>query len=111
MPVIRKFDHSFMLLNLVESTLVESYLNQSETFECHLAKPQLRQLYRRLRQLSTQKFALFLRRSGHDFDYNIIKRFAKYNESCQVHGKLPGRFKFTIRDDCEFNFSVYIDVT
>ena len=27
-----------------------------------------------------------------------------------MHGKSPGRFKFTLKDDCEFNYSIVIDI-
>ena len=34
----------------------------------------------------------------------------KFCEQCQLHAKSPGRFKFTLKDDCDFNYSVQIDV-
>lgn len=37
-PIIRKFGHPFVLLDHVESTLVDSYFNQSEILEYHLTE-------------------------------------------------------------------------
>lgn len=28
-----------------------------------------------------------------------------------MYSKSPGRFKFTIQDDCKFNHSIYVDIT
>jgi len=34
----------------------------------------------------------------------------KFCHQCQMHGNAPGRFKFTLRDDLEFNYQVLVDV-
>jgi hypothetical protein len=39
-----------------------------------------------------------------------IKYLTKYCHQCQMNGKSPGRFKFTLKDDYEFNYSVVIDI-
>lgn len=98
-PIIRKFGHPFMLLDHAELALVDSYINQSQIFECHLTEDQLRQLHRSFGHHSTQRFFRVLPRSGHDLDNNIIKNLTKYCKSCQVNSKSPGRFQFTLRDD------------
>lgn len=39
-----------------------------------------------------------------------LERLGKYCHSCQKYGKSPGRFRFTIKDDIDFNYNVIIDV-
>ncbi|OXV06292.1 hypothetical protein Egran_05940, partial [Elaphomyces granulatus] len=49
-------------------------------------------------------------RAGYDVDNEWIKYLTKVCEQCQLHGKAPGRFKFTLKDDHEFNYSIIVDI-
>jgi len=40
----------------------------------------------------------------------MIKELMKFCKQCQLYLKSPGRFKFTLKDDYNFNYSVLIDV-
>lgn len=51
-----------------------------------------------------------LQRSGHDVDSKIIEKLTRICHQCQLHRNSPGRFKFTLKDDYEFNYSIVIDV-
>ncbi len=51
-----------------------------------------------------------LERAGHDVDRETLEYLTKYCEKCQKHGRSPGRFKFNLRDDVNFNYSVIIDI-
>ncbi|KAJ5120881.1 uncharacterized protein N7515_010269 [Penicillium bovifimosum] len=51
-----------------------------------------------------------LQRAGHEVDSKYIKYLTKFCHHCQMKGKSPSRFKFTLKDDYEFNYSVIIDV-
>jgi hypothetical protein len=89
-----------MLLNQLEETLVWSHLTETE----------LRQLYRRFGHPSVQQLTNVLQRAGHDVDTAVLKKLTKFCHQCQMHKKSPGRFKFTLKDDHEFNYSIIIDV-
>jgi hypothetical protein len=39
-----------------------------------------------------------------------LKYLIKYCEQYQKFGRLPGRFKFNLRDDISFNYSIIIDI-
>ena len=39
-----------------------------------------------------------------------MERLTKYCSFCQRYGKSPGRFKFTLRDDTTFNYSIIVDI-
>ena len=99
-PIVRKWGHPWMLLNKPEETLAWSHLTESE----------LRQLHRRFGHPSVQRLVNVLQRAGHDVDTALLKAITKYCEQCQMHEKAPGRFKFTLKDDHEFNYSVYVDI-
>jgi hypothetical protein len=99
-PVIRKFGHPFMLLHHQERGIAS----------CHLTETELRQLHRRFGHPSIRRLAKILQRSGHDFNTQILQQIQKFCHYCQMNEKAPGRFKFTLKDDCDFNYTVIIDV-
>jgi hypothetical protein len=51
-----------------------------------------------------------LERAGHDVDTEVLEYLTKYCEHCQKYGRSPGRFKFNLRDDVNFNYSIIVDI-
>ena len=51
-----------------------------------------------------------LKRAGHNVNTKYIQYLTKYCHQCQMHEKSPGRFRFTLKDDYEFNYSVIINI-
>ena len=98
--VVRKWGHPFMLLDSREQTLAW----------CHMTEPELRQLHRRFGHPSIARFATVLERAGQEFDYETVKRLTKFCHHCQLHAKSPGRFRFALKDDLDFNYNVEVDV-
>src|SRR6266516_5858974 len=45
-----------------------------------------------------------------DVSQSVIERITDFCHHCQKHGKSPGRFKFTLREDLNFNSSIIIDM-
>jgi hypothetical protein len=39
-----------------------------------------------------------------------IEQLNKFCKHCQKHGKSPGRFRFKLRDELDFNFTIIVDV-
>ena len=99
-PVIRKWGHPWLLLNLPERSIAWSHLTETE----------LRQLHRRFGHPSVHKLLRILQRAGYEVEIKMIDHLTKFCHHCQMHQKSPGRFKFTLRDDVDFNFSIVIDV-
>jgi hypothetical protein len=77
---------------------------------CHMTEPELRQLHRRFRHPSIARFATVLERAGQEFDYETVKRLTKFCHHCQLYAKSPGRFRFALKDDLDFNYNVEVDV-
>lgn len=77
----------------------------------HLTESQLRQLHRRFGHPSARRLIVLLRKAGlDDFNPQIIKHLTKICHHCQMNSKAPGRFKFTINDDIDFNYEIFVDI-
>ena len=100
-PVIRLFDHPFMVWG---TKMVSSFLTE----------PELRQLHRRFGHPSSDRLLRMMERAGHDHDHEthrlLLRRIERFCHLCQKHRRSPGRFRFTIKDDAQFNHVVYVDV-
>ncbi|THC93999.1 hypothetical protein EYZ11_006508 [Aspergillus tanneri] len=57
-----------------------------------------------------RRLTRILQRAGHEVDSQCVDYLTKFCHHCQMKGKSPGRFKFTLKDDYEFNYSVIIDI-
>jgi hypothetical protein len=72
---------------------------------------EIRRLYRRFGHLLAEKLYRVLERSGYnDVDRQAINYLTKYYSFCQKYKHSPGRFKFTLCEDLDFNYLVYIDI-
>ena len=99
-PIVRKWGHPWMLLHHPEEALAWSHLTETE----------LRQLHRRFGHPSVRRLIRVLQRAGHEVEQRAIEHLTKYFHQCQMNGKAPGRFKFTLKDDYEFNWCIVVDV-
>jgi hypothetical protein len=75
-----------------------------------LTNGKLKCLHRRFGHPATDKLCTLLKRAGyenHREAFIIIEKFCHY---CQMKSFKPRRFKFTLRDDCEFNHEIFVDV-
>ncbi|EAW21010.1 GAG-pre-integrase domain-containing protein [Aspergillus fischeri NRRL 181] len=100
-PIVRKWEHPWMLLHNLEETAAWSHHTETE----------LRQLHRRFGHPSVRRLTRILQRAGHEVNSQCIDYLTKFCHHCQMKGKSPGRFKFTLKDDYEFNYSVIIDIS
>ena len=77
----------------------------------HLTETELRQLHRRFGHPAADRLHKILTRAGYnDINSTIIERLTKFCHQCQMHGPAPARFKFTLRDDIDFNYQILVDV-
>jgi hypothetical protein len=107
LSVIRRFDHEFLLWK----NFMQTYIDQSFDFNfCYLIETKLRQLHKRFDHSSTRKLHDLLERFDHDVKKSVLKKLSKFCIFCQKHEKSSERFKFTLRDDVNFNYSVIVDV-
>src|SRR5438045_1894823 len=96
--VIQTFNHPFLVWGLPAI----NYLTDTE----------LRQLHRRFGHPSVNRLVRTLERAGHDSPEHrkILEHIAKFCAFCQKHGRSPGCFKFTLKDDIHFNYALIVDV-
>ena len=99
-PVIRLYGHPFLIWGIsLANACINAYTNNSGSASSQLTEQELHRLHRRFRHPSTTRLARLLKRSGHHFNRKAINRLSKFCSTCQKHGRLPGRFKFTIKND------------
>lgn len=117
MPVHRYRGHAWIrILDDPFPTILEpTIFNELSTYaaESFLTEIQLRRLHRRFGHPSASKLISLLKRAGYanNIDKESIERLTRYCVMCQKHGKSPGRFKFTLKDDNQqFNYCVVVDI-
>jgi hypothetical protein len=104
--VIRRFGHAFYLWN----TALEAFLTRSiDQYPCSLTDVELQRLHRRFGHPSVDRLQKVLERADYEFDLRALDELTKRYEQCQKHAHSPHRFKFSIRDDVSFNYSILID--
>ncbi len=105
--VIRRFDHDFLLWK----TFLHSYIVQFFEFNlCYLTDVELRQLHRRFDHSFILKLHDLLERFDHEVEKTVLKNLTKFCTFCQKYAKSSERFKFTLKNDVNFNYSVIVDV-
>ncbi|EKD14183.1 polyprotein [Drepanopeziza brunnea f. sp. 'multigermtubi' MB_m1] len=107
-PVVRMFGHVWMLLSKEHAATY--YSTEGETVYCHLTEEQLRTIHKRFGHPSAGRFAAVLKRAGHEFRRDLLYNIQKFCHHCQVFGRSPGRFSIKLKDDTDFNDTVYVDV-
>ncbi len=90
---------------------MQTYIDQSfDLNSCYLIEWELRQLHRRFDHSSIRTLYDLLERVDHEVEKSILKKLIKFCTFCQKHEKSLERFKFTLRNDVNFNYSVIVDV-
>jgi hypothetical protein len=95
--IIRKWGHFWFFVSKLESA---AFFTDGE----------LKRLYCRFGHSATDKLCTLLKRAGYE-DYReafiVIEKFCHY---CQMKSLKPRRFKFILRNDCEFNHEIFVNV-
>jgi hypothetical protein len=105
--VIRRFDHDFLLWKY----FMQIYVNQFFDLNlCYLIETKLRQLHKRFDHSFIKKLHDLLERANHEMKKSVLKRLIKFCTFCQKHEKSSERFKFILRDDVNFNFSIIVTI-
>lgn len=99
-PIVRKWGHPWMLLHHSEQAIAH----------CHMTEQELKTIHRRFGHPSVDRLHKILTLSGLEVERKALEHLTRYCHSCQMNGRSPGRFRFTIKDDCEFNYMVIVDV-
>ncbi len=109
LSIIRRFDHGFLLWN--NSYCLHLYIVQSFNFNfCYLTDVELRQLHKRFDHSFITKLHNLLKRFDHEMKKAVLKKLIKFCTFCQKYAKSSERFKFILKNDVNFNYSVIVDV-
>jgi hypothetical protein len=106
-PVIRRYGHLFLVWDDTFRTYIIESFNENP---CFLTEVELRRLHQRFGHPSSDRLTKLLERAGKDVDKDILEHIRKHCHHCQVMNKSPGRFRFTLRDDVNFNHSIIVDI-
>ncbi len=106
-PVGCRFAHLLLFWDESLHSFMENSLNNNL---CFSTDTELRQLHHCFRHISESKLHKVLEHAGHKTNKKIIDNLKKYWTHCQKHGKSPSRFKFTLKEDVNFNYSILVDI-
>lgn len=106
MPIVRAGGHPWMLLDPIKALTFAEGLYVT----CHLTRAEMEQVHRRFGHPSPRRLYRMLQRAGHTIPLNAIEQITKFCKNCQLHKGPPQRFNFTLKDDTEFNHTIYLDV-
>ncbi|KAM4061047.1 cwf18 domain containing protein [Hirsutella rhossiliensis] len=96
-PVIRRWGHAWFFLRKQEASV--AYLTEAE----------LRRLHTRFGHPSVYRLHKLLNSAGHDVEIEALEMIKKFCHYCQMKSDPPRRFKFSLKDDCDFNYEVIVD--
>lgn len=108
-PFFRAYGHPLMLLNEFEALAYQDHSmvnNSNNTFQ--LTEVEIKRLQRRFGYHSAGRLVKVLKRAGYEANFKEIEKLTKHCEDRQTHGKASDRFKFTLKDDNDFNHTIYI---
>lgn len=105
--LIRKYGHIWMTLGHIQSLFIYT---EDESPTCYFTEQQLRTIHRRFGHPSATRLWKILRRAGHQTELKLIERLTKFCRDCQLSGNKPLHFKFSLRQDKEFNHTIYVDI-
>ncbi len=109
LSIIKRFEHDFLLWKNSYSS--HSYIVQSFNFNfCYLIDIELRQLHKRFEHSFIMKLHDLLKRFDHEVKKIILKKLTKFCIFCQKYAKSSERFKFTLKNEINFNYSIIVDV-
>jgi hypothetical protein len=95
--IIRKWGYFWFFVSKLESA---AFFTNGE----------LKRLHRRFGYSATDKLCILLERAGYE-DYReafiVIEKFCYY---CQMKNPKLRRFKFIFRNDCEFNYEIFVNM-
>ncbi|KJZ70393.1 hypothetical protein HIM_10197 [Hirsutella minnesotensis 3608] len=97
-PIVRKWGHPWFFLRKEEAAI--AFLSEAE----------LRRLHTRFGHPSVHKLHKLLTNAGHNVEFEAIAMLRKFCHFCQIKADAPRRFKFTLKDDCDFNYELIVDV-
>lgn len=110
-PIVRAFGHPWMLLDGVTALVhLDHTWGDGPDIGCHLLYAQYKRLHRRFGHCSARRMHKVLEQAGYKPNLDELQRLNKECHECQISGAAPGRYKFTVTDDMDFNHTIIVDV-
>lgn len=99
-PVVRKWGHAWFFLNKIGNATL------------FLTEPELRRLHCRFGHPAVERLHHILVKAGHAEETNrqVLEKINHFCHHCQMNDSVPHRFKFSLKDDANFNYEIIVDV-
>jgi transposase InsO family protein len=97
-PIVRKWGHPWM--ELTPEKALTAYLTTTE----------IKRIHRRFGHPSVTRLYKVLTTAGHSVEIQALEFLTKVCHHCQMNAPSPTRFRFTLKDDYEFNYEVIVDI-
>lgn len=102
-PIVQKWGHPWLVIG--------PHRKHKTIASCHLTETEIRQLHKRFGHFSVRKLHELLERGGmDDVTKEAIERINKNCHQFQIHGGTPGRFRFSVKDDIDFNAEIVVNI-
>jgi len=111
-PIIRKWGHPwFFLSDEKHSTAGITYtMDPASVGATSLTEAELRRIHKRFGHPSVEKLWKLLHRADHDVTKDSLELINRFCHFCQIKGTAPQRFKFSLKDDIDFNYEIIVDI-
>lgn len=104
-PILCKWGHPWFYLPGTEPKEPATYLTRNANIAMtFLTEKELRTVHRRFGHPSVERLWKTLQRAGHEVNRDALELINRFCHHCQIKGSAPQRFKFTLKDDIDFNY-------
>jgi hypothetical protein len=98
------------VLRLFANGDISGFLLASSKAQHFFTNKKLKRLHRRFGYPATDKLCTLLKRAGYENHREALIMIEKFCHYYQIKSPKPRRFKFILRNDCEFNYEIFVDV-
>lgn len=110
-PVIRRWGHPWLLLAQMPIAPARAWLTDGEIERpVEMTETELRRVHRRFGHPSVEKLWSILNRADKWANRDAIEMINRFCHHCQIKGKAPQRFKFSLKGDIDFNYEIVVDI-
>ena len=107
--IVYRLSYPFLLQRSILSSFTIT-ISRTDLVKGLLTESQLYQLYQRFGYPLVQQLQVILTCIDQEFDQYTIEYLSKYYYYYQKHGRSLGCFRFTIKDNTEFNYTILVDI-
>ena len=109
-PIFRRFGYPWIYTDPRKTLVSPPESTSNRPSYSYLTATEILRIYRRFSYLSTQRFHKILKQANYNINYEELKRLVKYCEQYQKNPRTLIRFKFNVRDNNDFNYTIIVNI-